>query len=48
MIARWLNDWAVLQKNHRKLKWVAGMLDQTENKAFRASQGWCFGVLRLQ
>lgn len=51
MIARWLNVWTVLQKkheNHRKLKWVVGMLDQTENEAFCASQGWRFGVLRLQ
>ena len=47
----WITDWAILQKKdpgERMLTLGARLIEQAASEIFKASQGWRFGVPRLQ
>lgn len=50
MIARWLNDWVLLQKNQESqetLRWGVKMFELIANEFFRVVHGWRVGVNRI-
>ena len=51
MLCGWISDWAILQKrdaDEKMLMLGAKLIVQVASDAYKAAQGRCFGVLRIQ